>query len=306
MSAQPPPPTTADAPRPVTEPAAARGGSTPARDAAALRGHGPRPADRTEGRPLWRQVRDDLTRRVDAGAFPQAFPGEHDLAAQYDVSRQTVRMALRSLRESGVVSAARGRRPQVTAPGLEQPLGALYSLFSSVEAAGMEQRSLVRHLGLVRDAGAAQVLGLAADADLVHLSRVRLADGQPLALDEVWLPAQTASGLLGADLTHTALYRELAERCGVHVRGGREQLQAVVLTPSEASSLSVPAGSSAFAVQRLGCAGGTPVEHRRTLVRGDRFTVTAQFAPSSGYQMTVGTGPATPRPTTGSSPTGPP
>ncbi|WP_299039666.1 GntR family transcriptional regulator [uncultured Pseudokineococcus sp.] len=263
----------------------------------------PHPVDRALARPLWQQVREDLTRRVDAGAFGQSFPGEHDLTAQYGVSRQTVRMALRSLRETGVVSAARGRQPQVTAPGLEQPLGALYSLFASVEAAGMEQRSLVRHLGLVRDSAAATVLGLAVDADLVHLSRVRLADGQPLALDEVWMPAHAASGLLGADLTHTALYRELAERCGIHVRGGREQLQAVVVTPAEASLLAVPAGSSAFSIQRLGCAGGTPVEHRRTLVRGDRFTVTAQFAPSSGYQMSVGTTSTAPRPP---APPGPP
>src|SRR5512135_2048885 len=88
-----------------------------------------RPLDRASPLPLWAQLRADLLRRLDAGAFDEEFPGELALVAAYQVSRQTVRTALRELRADGVVIAERGRRPRVTGRALiTQPLGTLYSL----------------------------------------------------------------------------------------------------------------------------------------------------------------------------------
>ncbi|PWJ47872.1 GntR family transcriptional regulator [Quadrisphaera granulorum] len=239
--------------------------------------------DRTSGTPVWQQVQGDVRRRLDDGAFTDGVPGEHALAEEYGVSRQTVRQALRPLREAGVLTAQRGRASQAT--GLTQPLGALYSLFASVRATGMTQRSRVLTLDVVTDAAASAALRLPADAELVHLRRLRLADDVPLALDEAWLPAVRTRALLEADFTETALYDELARRCGIHVRGGAEHLRAVVLTPAEAGLLDVAVGSAAFLVERLGCNDGTPVEHRRSLIRADRFSVSAQFAPSAGYRF---------------------
>ncbi|TNM60404.1 MULTISPECIES: GntR family transcriptional regulator [Actinomycetes] len=248
----------------------------------------PGPADavlpeRGSGTPVWAQVQADVRRRLDAGAFADGVPGENALAEEYGVSRQTVRQALRPLREAGALTAQRGRTSR--AVGITQPLGALYSLFASVRATGMTQRSRVLALDVVTDGGASAALGLPADAELVHLRRVRLADDVPLALDEAWLPAARTRALLQADFTETALYDELARHCGIHVRGGAEHLHAVVTTPAEAALLGVAPGSAAFLVERLGCSEGTPVEHRRSLVRADRFSVSAHFAPSSGYQF---------------------
>ncbi len=244
--------------------------------------------DRGSRTPVWAQVEADVRRRLDAGAFTGGVPGEHALAQEYGVSRQTVRQALRSLREAGTLLARRGRPSQV-AREISQPLGALYSLFDSVQTAGMTQRSRVMALDVVTDAAASAALGLASGTPLVHLRRLRLADDEPLALDEAWLPEQLTRQLLDADFSHTALYSELAARCGISVRGGREDLRAVVLDPGDADLLAVEPGSPAFLVERLGCADGRPVEHRRSLVRADRFSVSADFAPSSGYHLQLGT-----------------
>lgn len=244
--------------------------------------------DRGSRTPVWAQVEADVRRRLDAGDFADGVPGEHALAQEYGVSRQTVRQSLRALREAGTLLAHRGR-PSCVATAITQPLGAIYSLFASVEAAGMSQRSQVMALDVVTDVAAATALGLPLETPLVHLARLRLADEEPLALDEAWLPAHLARPLLEADFRHTALYAELATRCGITLRGGREQLLAVVLEPGEADRLAVAPGSPAFLIERLGCAGSLPVERRRTLVRADRFSVTANFAPSSGYHLQLDT-----------------
>ncbi len=233
------------------------------------------------------QLRDDLVGRIEAGEFPDAFPGEHSLAAEYEVSRQTVRMALRSLRESGLVSAERGRNSKVLAPRIEQPLGGLYSLFSSVQAAGMTQRSRVLTLMRTEHPPAAAQLGLPGSEPLIRLSRVRLADEVPLALDHVWLPARVAAPLLEVDFSHTALYTELAQRCGVHPSDGQEEIDAVALGVEEAALLHRPTGSPAFEIRRLGCDRGRPIEWRETVVRADRFRLRTEFTPQEGYRLRV-------------------
>ncbi len=253
-----------------------------------------RPLDRGADRPLWAQLRDDLLVRLSAGEFTAAFPGELLLTAEYGVSRHTVREALRRLRADGLVTAERGRAPRLaTGTEIEQPLGALYSLFASVEAAGLVQRSVTRQLDIRADGLVATRLGLEESTPLLYLERLRLAGDQPLAADRVWLPAALAGPLLDADFRHTALYDELARRCGLRLHGGWERITAVVPTPAERALLGIDTGTAALAIDRLGCADGRPVEWRHTLVRGDRFSVTATFSSREGYRVDLA---ATPPP----------
>ncbi|MFI2205152.1 GntR family transcriptional regulator [Streptomyces sp. NPDC020192] len=253
---------------------------------AAPAGRGARPRAGRGGTPLWRHVRDDLRTRLEQGEFTDSFPGENELTARYGVSRHTVREALRELREAGLVTAAKGRRPRPVGEAvIEQPVGALYSLFASVEAAGLEQRSIVRTLDIRADAHVAVRLGLEESTPLLYLERIRLADGEPLAHDKVWLPASDARALLDADFGHTALYDELADRCGLRLVGGEERIKAVVPTAAEQRLLDLPEGVAAFSVERLGRTHGRPVEWRTTLVRGDRFSVVAQFDARAGYRL---------------------
>jgi len=262
------------------------------------------PLDRRSPLPLWAQLRADLLRRLEAGAFDAAFPGEMALVADYGVSRHTVRSALRELRAEGVVLAERGRRPRLAGqPAITQPLGALYSLFASVESAGLRQTSIIRARELCADGVVADRLGREASTPLFRLERLRLADGEPLALDTVWLPADIAAPLLDADFTHTALYDELAARAGVRLDGGREDIHGVVPTRAEQRLLGIGPATGALEIRRLGYAAGRPVEWRHTLIRGDRFCLLAEFSARTGYRLAAdspfpapGTQAAGPRP----------
>ncbi|GAA4668458.1 GntR family transcriptional regulator [Nocardioides nanhaiensis] len=243
--------------------------------------------DRRSALPLWAQVRADVERRLRRGEFASAFPGEMALVAEYGVSRHTVRQALRSLRESGLVEAGRGRAPRVSADEIAQPHGALYSLFSSVRDSGHAQRSLVRALDARADGTVATRLGLEESTPLVYLERIRLADDEPLAMDRVWLPARLAAPLLEADFTETSLYDELDRRCGVRLTGGRERVRAVVPTPAERVLLGIGQDTAALAMERTGELRGRPVEWRQTLVRGDRFSLLTEFAGGDRVSLTV-------------------
>jgi GntR family transcriptional regulator len=255
-------------------------------DATADRQIGPGSLDRRSPLPLWAQLRADLLRRLEAGAFDEAFPGEMALVADYGVSRHTVRSALRELRAEGVVLAERGRRPRLAGQAaITQPLGALYSLFASVESAGLRQTSIIRARELGADGVVADRLGLEASTPLFRLERLRLAGEEPLALDTVWLPADIGAPLLDADFTHTALYDELAARVGVRIDSGREDIRGVVPTRAEQRLLGIGPATGALAIRRLGFAAGRPVEWRHTLIRGDRFCLLAEFSARTGYRF---------------------
>lgn len=232
--------------------------------------------DRSTATPLWRQLARDLRGRLDRAEFTSGLPGEIELGLQYSVSRHTVREALRELRAEGVISTGRGRRPRLTGPEPEiaQPTGVAYSLFTSVEACGLVQTSVVRVLDVRADGVVAPRLGLEESTPLVHLERLRLADGRPLALDRVWLPASVGEPLLDVDFRRTSLYAELA-RTGIPVTGGQETVRAVIPSRAEHDLLGLRPPAAAFSVERTGTSAGVPIEWRHTLVRADRFALTS-------------------------------
>lgn len=240
------------------------------------------PVDRGHPLPLWAQVEADLRRRLAAGEFDERFPTDMELVEAYGVSRHTVRDAVGRLCDDGLLERHRGRGTVVTRTEFEQPLGALYSLFRSIEEQGERQHSVVRRLEETTDALAAERLGVTPGTPLVHLERLRFAGDEPLALDESWLPSDLARPLLATDFTHTALYTELAHRCGTTVASGWERIRPVVPSTEARADLALPAHEAAFAVERLARdQTGRPVDWRTSLVRGDRYGFVARWSGSA-------------------------
>lgn len=240
--------------------------------------------DRSSPLPLWAQIVDDLHRRLTGGEFEQRFPTDAELMRDYGVSRHTVREAVRRLTAEGRIVRQRGRGTSVAPVALEQPLHSLYSLASTVRATGTPERSDVLHAER-RPAPPeiAQQLGVAPGADLVHIERLRLADDAPLAWDRSWLPADRAAPLLDLDLTSGGLYDALTAACAVRITGGWERIRPVVPTREEQRLLALPDGVAAFSTERLVFAGTSPIEWRRSLIRGDRFWLLAEWpAPTGG------------------------
>ena len=170
-----------------------------------------------------------------------------------------MREALRQLRAEGAISTGRGRRPRIAAPEpvIAQPTGIVYSLFSAVELRGLSQVSMVRALDVRADGVIAPRLGLEESTPLVYLERLRLLDGEPLALDRVWLPASIGEPLLGVDFRRTGVYDELS-RTGITVTGGHETVRAVVPSRAEHRILDLPVPSAAFSVERTASSHGVP------------------------------------------------
>lgn len=232
--------------------------------------------ERTKGSPLWKTVGAELLQEVLAGGFVAGFPGELELAQRYGVSRGTIRAALKPLRDAGHITAHPGKKPTVVA-GRSTAYGPIYSVLASIRESGMKHGSVVLEQHLVVNSEVAAKLSLHPDAELFHLSRIRLADGEPIGLDQVWLPGAAAEKLLEADFRDASLYGELDRRCGVVLDGGTEQLTAVLATPAQATLLGCPEGSPLLLIERTGCHRARDLEFRRSYVLGDRVAISTAF-----------------------------
>src|SRR5665811_1383539 len=98
--------------------------------------------DAASGVALWRQVADGIERGIASGAFAagEKLPGETEIAETYRVNRHTVRRALATLAERGLVRAERGSGTYVEAPRIAYPLRSRTRFSEIVGTGGREPR----------------------------------------------------------------------------------------------------------------------------------------------------------------------
>jgi GntR family transcriptional regulator len=236
------------------------------------------PLDRQSPLPLWAQLLADLRRRVAAGEFAEGFPTDEELRRVYQVSRQTVREAARRLQAEGVIVRQRGRGSALAGSVLEQPLQALYSLARTAEDLGLVEHSEVLALHQEQAGACAEPLGVGAGTDVVYVERLRFVGDEPLSLHRSWFPAALAQGLLGCDLSTGSLYDALVSACGVRVTGGWERIRPGIPSPELRRRLKVPKAGAVFETERLAIAGTVPAEWRQSVIRGDRYSLRADWS----------------------------
>ena len=159
--------------------------------------------------PLHDRVREAIAAQIASGALPPGarLQSERDLADRMGVSRVTVRRALDTLVDDGLVRAARGSGRFVRDSALAEPPNVLLSFTELGAERGLQATSRVIRSN-VRPAtlGEAEVLAVAPGADLFELDRLRLLDGMAVALDHTRIPVALAPELPTIDFNIASLY----------------------------------------------------------------------------------------------------
>ncbi len=220
--------------------------------------------------PKHEQVRRALLSDIHKRGPHAMLPTERELAATYGVSRATVRQALDWLRGEGVVYRVQGAGTFVAGPTISKTLS-LTSFSEDMTARGLKPGSRLLAADEVPAGAVAEDLGIDPDAPVIRLARVRLADGEPICLETVHLPAARVPGLLERDLTGS-LYEQMSRVYHLQVVRAEQVVQGIVLDHGEAILLGVAPGSSALRVGRIGLdERDRPLECTRTVYRGDRY-----------------------------------
>ncbi len=224
--------------------------------------------------PLHHQVYLDLKAALDEREWRPGdrLPTERDLAQRYGCSLITVRRALSELVREQRLERTRGRGTFVLHPRIDRDFAGDLSFSEEMQTRGLDPATrLIAARPESAGEAVATALGLEPGSPTLYLERLRLADGEPLLLEQVHLPAERFPGLLASDLEHGSLYDLLTERYGVRIARAREVLEPVLLRAREARLLDRKPGTPALLIEGIASTDdGTPVELGRTFVRGDR------------------------------------
>lgn len=217
------------------------------------------------------QVRERLLAQIRDMKPDDVLPQERELAETFGVSRTTVRQALQSLIEEGLVYSVRGRGTFVSRGRISKGLS-LTSFSDDMRARNLEPGSrLLTAEQRVAEPELARTLEIKPGDPVYYLERLRLADGFPMCFERVHLPAAPFPRLLDQDL-QGSLYQLLAGRYRTVLATAEQHISATTLNRRHADLLGVPARSPALYVRRRGIdARGRVVEYGQSLYRADRY-----------------------------------
>ncbi len=227
----------------------------------------------TDGpRPKHAQLTDLLADLAVTELGPDAaIPSERELMVTYGVSRATVRKAIDALVADGLLQRIHGKGTFVARPRLESRLH-LASFSQDMRRRGLTPSTRFLDLGRERPpADVAEALRLGSDGEAWRIDRVRLADGQPIALEQGWYPQALLPGLDQADLSGS-LYEVFAAR-GLAIDAAEQTLWGETADATLARRLDCPIHTPLLVFRRVSSAAGTPLEYVVSRYRGDRYQV---------------------------------
>ena len=226
------------------------------------------------GIPLYHQLKEIFEDHIASGEWaPDALiPNELELCQQYGVSRGPVRQALDRLVQEGKVSRKQGKGTFVLPPKIEGELAGFYSFTTLIEQKGLQHSARTLSFERLTASGSpARLLEMAPDAPMYKIRRLRLANGEPLILETLYLPEAVCPGLRRDDLAAAPLYTLMSNRYGVNLLRARQFFEPALADPYEAEILGLQPGAPVLFLQNMTYSQGDhPVVLSRAIMRGDR------------------------------------
>ncbi len=218
----------------------------------------------------YQEIAQTMRQRVQLVGPGHVLPSESDLSSEFRVSRVTVRRALETLRDEGLLESRQGFGWFVATAPLQQQLGRLETIESQLEARGLRTERQILEFAFVK--APTHVAARLGAVQVLRVKRLNLADGAPFAVVTVWCPADAGQHLSRRDVEQRPFY----ELLGVQLRGAVQTIGAAAVSEIDAGLLQVPIGSPVLRCERL-----------TTTVSGDPILLSEFIFPAHRTEFTV-------------------
>lgn len=228
--------------------------------------------------PLYKQVKTRILDMLYGGTIPAngKVPSERELVDALGVSRITVRQALRELVAEGHLTAQPGKGFYATGGS---PRGHELELLRSFTETALAHDQvpgsrILEARRVAADEDIAHALKLGPDQDVISLRRLRLLDGEPVAIGHDWVPLALAPDLADLDWTvpNRSLYAELRNQYGLVPYGGETVLSATIAQEADAKMLQLGAPAAVLKVFQIAYdAMGRPINATLSLHHPEKY-----------------------------------
>ncbi len=236
--------------------------------------------DRKSPVPLYYQLKEIFRSWIISGEFSEngRFPSENELQERFGVSRVTVRRALSELVNEGFLIREQGRGSFVVRPRVQDQLRRLTSFTEDMQLRGLATESRILDFRMVHDEEVARKMEIPQDEELVQLRRLRLVEGEAIAIQNAFVRHRFCPGILERGLLEGSLYKTLEESYGLRLGRAIQTVEAKPADEYEARLLALEVGQPVLVLERLTfLADGNPIEYVRSIYHGDRYRFTVEL-----------------------------
>lgn len=238
--------------------------------------------DKNSPIPIYYQLKNFIKQQIESGIWKPGdlIPSERELSEEFEISRMTVRQALSELVNEGLLFRKRGMGTFVAKQKVDQNLSKLTNFTSDMLSRGMKPGAKVLFVDTIpATKKLAEKLNLLEGDKVVELFRLRLADGEPMALERSFLPYAKVFPILGEELENRSLYELLRKKCNLNLVRAKQTIEISYCDPRNAALLEIASDTPLLLIERVTFTeDGQPVEYVRSYYRADRYKFSIELS----------------------------
>ncbi|NOY64770.1 MAG: GntR family transcriptional regulator [Nitrospirae bacterium] len=229
----------------------------------------------------YKQLKDIIYRKIKDGEFKphEMMPSEAELCKQYNISRTTVRLALRKLIDDGLLYTIKGKGTFVAEPKIDQIMIKIPDFYEDMAERGLKPDVRVLDIKIIEASQLiSEKLMIPLNEKVFRIKRLFLADNKPYILEKKFIVCRdcrilsSCSGNFSYNLENNEVFDVLAGKCHICREYADVSIEATTIRPHESRYLNVPVGSVAFYVDMVAYKkDDTPCGWIASVMRGDLY-----------------------------------
>jgi len=224
--------------------------------------------------PIYYQLAESIQKQIDNGELKPgaSLPSEREYAEKYNISRMTARQALNQLVNNGYLYRVQGKGTFVAEKKMEKPLIGITSFTEDMMARGLKPSSELLHFEIIpAPTQIAKPLQINEYAPVYEITRIRLADEVPMAIETNYISANLVKGLTEKIVNHS-IYAYMEEQLELTIEQATQTIESSIAEPVEAEHLQIHSGAPVMRIERIAfLQDGTPAEYVKSTYRADRY-----------------------------------
>jgi len=224
--------------------------------------------------PVYIQIHNEIRKEIESGkwAVGERIPSERQLSQDFDVSRMTLRQAIQTLVDEGILQRQVGSGTYVSSSKVQEKMSGTTSFTEITESQGKQPSSKTVSYH-VADPSISEIekLKLHDGDQVLRMERIRYADKQPICFEVATIPIGIVDSLNKKDIT-SSLYKALEDKAGLKLGDATQTVSAILASEKIANFLNVKRGSAILRVRQITTLDDErPFEYVRSQYAGDRF-----------------------------------
>ncbi|BAN06184.1 transcriptional regulator [Levilactobacillus brevis ATCC 14869 = DSM 20054] len=224
--------------------------------------------------PIYIQIHNDIKRAIEAGkwAVGDRIPSERELSRNFDVSRMTLRQAIQTLVDEGILERQVGSGTYVANQKVQEKMSGVTSFTDLMLTQGKQPTSKTISYHVMNPSlSEAEKLKLNEDDQVLRMERIRYGDDVPICFEVATVPEKLVDGLSKKEVT-SSLYRALEDKKQLSPGKAQQTVSAMSASERIAEYLSIKRGDAILRLRQVTyLQDGTPFEYVRTQYVGERF-----------------------------------